>query len=62
MRLIGDDDVKEVFDRSVLVGVLCAQDKASLLQKAEAAYKRKDYPIAFRLYKQGAQRGEAEAI
>uniref|UniRef100_UPI0013CDFE46 tetratricopeptide repeat protein n=1 Tax=Helicobacter vulpis TaxID=2316076 RepID=UPI0013CDFE46 len=42
------------------VGVLGAQDNT--LQQAEAAYKRKDYPKAFRLYKQEAQRGEAQAI
>ncbi len=46
----------------LVVGVLGAQDKASLLQQAEVAYKRKDYPTAFRLYKQGAQRGEAQAF
>ncbi|WP_162983008.1 tetratricopeptide repeat protein [Helicobacter sp. L8] len=42
------------------VGVLGAQDNT--LQQAEAAYKRKDYPTAFKLYKQEAQRGEAQAI
>ncbi len=36
--------------------------QATLLEQAEAAYKRKDYPRAFKLYKQEAQRGEAQAI
>ncbi|WP_185963031.1 tetratricopeptide repeat protein [Helicobacter mehlei] len=42
------------------VGVLGAQDNT--LQQAEAAYKIKNYPKAFRLYKQEAQRGEAQAF
>ncbi len=46
----------------LVVGVLSAQDKVSLLQQAEVAYKRKDYPKAFKLYKQEAQRGEAQAF
>ncbi|WP_104711936.1 tetratricopeptide repeat protein [Helicobacter felis] len=46
----------------LVVGVLSAQDKATLLEQAEVAYKRKDYPKAFKLYKQGAQRGEAQAF
>ncbi|WP_121756694.1 tetratricopeptide repeat protein [Helicobacter felis] len=36
--------------------------QTTLLEQAEAAYKRKDYPKAFKLYKQGAQRGEAQAF
>ncbi|MFC3848050.1 tetratricopeptide repeat protein [Helicobacter baculiformis] len=52
--------MKGFFAILFMIGALGAQ--ATLLEQAEAAYKRKGYLTAFKLYKQGAQRGEAQAI
>ncbi|WP_163555248.1 tetratricopeptide repeat protein [Helicobacter suis] len=46
----------------LVISLLYSQDQALILKEAEMAYKSKDYPKAFKLYKQGAKAGDAQAF